>query len=85
MRACHLMTYPECRICGLVDPSNHVHHLRYRGEKGVDEKPGDLVTLCQFHHEDLHRQKNTAGGALVRHTLDYISHAWREEDEEIAS
>ena len=75
MRSNHLALYPECRIC--EDPNDvHVHHLRYRGKKGVDEKPGDLVTLCSFHHNDFHRIYGQAGnhkGSLVDNTIAYIA------------
>jgi hypothetical protein len=53
-RSDHLRVYPECRICD-VDVDVVVHHLRYRGRAGVSERPGDLVTLCSAHHEELHR------------------------------
>lgn len=66
----HLLVYPECRVCGEIDPSNHVHHLRYRGVRGVSEKPGDLVTLCRDHHNELHATMN--GGSLVVHTVEFI-------------
>jgi hypothetical protein len=50
----HLLTYPECRVCG--DRQDVVvHHLRYRGKRGEAEHSGDLVTLCSFHHNALHR------------------------------
>lgn len=55
MRKVHLRTYPECRACGTRDEVV-VHHLRYRGRRGLSEKPGDLVTLCRTHHNDLHRR-----------------------------
>ena len=66
----HLAVYPECRVCDLVDPSNHVHHLRYRGVRGESEKPGDLVTLCSKHHNELHATLD--GGSLVKHTIEFI-------------
>ena len=73
LRAQHLRVYPECRICSDTSASNHVHHLRYRGRKGIDEQPGDLITLCQFHHNELHREVNfRKGGKLVQGTLDFI-------------
>jgi 5-methylcytosine-specific restriction endonuclease McrA len=80
MRANHLALYPECRICEDVEDVV-VHHLRYRGKKGVDEQPGDLVTLCRFHHDGFHRIYGTAGrhrGSLVRNTLEYIKVARAE-------
>lgn len=74
-RKTHLALYPECRIC--EDPEDvHVHHLRYRGPRGLSEKPGDLVTLCAFHHNDFHRIYGTAGrhkGSLVVNTISYIA------------
>lgn len=71
----HLLLYPECRIC---EDSNdvHVHHLRYRGKRGSSELPGDLVTLCAFHHDEFHRIYGRAGkhkGSLVKNTLEYIA------------
>lgn len=54
MRTNHLKTYPECRVC--ADRREVVvHHLRYRGKRGVSERPGDLVTLCKIHHDALHK------------------------------
>mgnify|MGYP001570314810 CR=1 FL=1 len=44
----------RCAICPA--PSEVVHHLRYRGKRGVSEHPQDLVPLCRHHHDDLHRQ-----------------------------
>lgn len=69
MRANHLLTYPECRVCGTTDDPC-VHHLRYRGSRGQSELPGDLMTLCKEHHDDLHRTHK--GGSLVVHSLAYI-------------
>ena len=60
-RAIHLRTYPECRVCGLVDPANHVHHMRYRGKRGTGEKSGDLVTLCLDDHMEFHRALGQRG------------------------
>lgn len=54
MRLKHLAVYPECRICG-TETDVVVHHVRYRGPRGKSERPGDLVTLCANHHNDLHR------------------------------
>ena len=70
LRADHLRLYPECRICDIVNKSNHVHHLKYRGKKGESEKPGDLVTLCKDHHNELHQ---TIGNRkLYEYTLQFI-------------
>jgi hypothetical protein len=85
MRANHLALYPECRIC--EDPNDvAVHHLRYRGKRGVDEKPGDLVTLCRFHHDEFHRIYGTAGrhrGSLVQKTIRYIAEKRAEIEAEL--
>lgn len=70
MRANHLMAYPDCRICGDEnDPC--VHHLRYRGRRGMSEVPGDLMTLCRAHHDHLHKTY-VRGTSLVDHTLTYV-------------
>lgn len=77
MRIEHLRVYPECRVCYDENPSNHVHHLRYRGSvangnAGTFERPGDLVTLCKFHHDALHAQHKKQGGDLAKFTIEYI-------------
>lgn len=72
MRAAHLALYPECRICGEIDKSNHVHHLVYRGKRGLLEKPGDVVTLCEFHHNKLHKY-HKRGTNLNDFTLSFIA------------
>lgn len=73
MRKNHLLTYPACAICERTEPVV-VHHLRYRGKRGESELPGDLVTLCEHHHDDLHRQLRKKGNhALIQGTLDYIA------------
>lgn len=65
MRECHLRTYPECRIC--EDPENVVvHHLCYRGPRGESEHPGDLVTLCTWHHDRLHALLGSASPRTVQ-------------------
>jgi 5-methylcytosine-specific restriction endonuclease McrA len=69
MRYNHLLTYPECRVCGKTEDV-HVHHLRYRGTRGESERPGDLMTLCAAHHNHLHQTH--LGGSLVTHTLAYV-------------
>lgn len=74
MRAVHLKTYPECRVCGRVDKSNHVHHLRYRGQRGVDEQPGDLVTLCADDHNAFHK-KFGRSGFHVKDALRWVEEA----------
>lgn len=59
----HLDIYPECRICGEISKSNHVHHLMYRGtenQRGLYERPGDLVTFCAFHHNNFHKKYPTS-------------------------
>jgi 5-methylcytosine-specific restriction endonuclease McrA len=53
-RANHLRTYPECRVCGFCSKKMIVHHIRYRGPRGQSEISGDLVTLCEKHHDELH-------------------------------
>lgn len=68
----HLQLYSECYIC--EDPSNlHVHHLRYSGQRGFRERPGDLVTLCKFHHMEFHdtygRRLGKEGAVL---TIKYV-------------
>ena len=70
-RAVHLAVYPECRVCGTEDDVV-VHHLRYRGRRGESERPGDLMTLCRWHHDDLHRRYKR-GMSLVDHSLDYVT------------
>ena len=77
LRAQHLRLYPECRICGETDHV-HVHHLRYRGKRGLTEQPGDLVTLCSDHHDEFHRTYGRAGDikagkdGLARLTIAFI-------------
>jgi 5-methylcytosine-specific restriction endonuclease McrA len=74
-RACHLLTYPECRACGTRDDVV-VHHLRYRGKRGESEKPGDLMTLCKMHHDEYHRIYGLAG--LITNTLAYVERIAQE-------
>lgn len=69
MRHNHLAVYPECRVCGATD-AVVVHHLRYRGKRGESERPGDLITLCEFHHNELHRV--VGSGPLVEGTLNFL-------------
>lgn len=69
MRVVHLMTYPECRACGTRDEVV-VHHIRYRGKRGESEQPGDLMTLCRFHHDDYHHRHRL--NALVANSLAYV-------------
>lgn len=71
MRQNHLEVYPECRVCGVTERVV-VHHLRYRGQRGKSEQPGDLMTLCSFHHDDLHR-RHGKNGSLVEFTLAYVA------------
>lgn len=70
MRRAHLDIYPECRVCGDTDDPV-AHHLRYRGKRGESERPGDLVTLCRWHHDDFHRTLGRRGTG-VEATIDYI-------------
>ncbi len=67
----HLATFPLCAVCE-DDSDLVVHHLRYRGKRGESEISGDLVTLCRWHHDDLHHKHRLAKGSLVRFTIDYI-------------
>lgn len=72
-REAHLLTFPCCMVCETTEKL-HVHHLRYRGKRGVSEKSGDLVTLCEFHHGQLHRELAKAGHKTsVQGTLDFIA------------
>lgn len=71
MRANHLLAYPECRHCGTVEPTMHVHHIRYRGKRGESELPGDLVTLCpDCHMNKLHGGKR--GAVPVKDNLKFL-------------
>jgi len=64
MRSEHLELEPRCRACTanehlqipITSKHLHIHHLIYRGyeKRGEKEKPGDLVTLCEKHHDELH-------------------------------
>lgn len=77
MRKNHLATYPECRACG--DPEHVVvHHLRYRGKRGRSELPGDLVTLCKWHHDDLHRRLGRTPSLQAQY--DYIADAAADDE-----
>lgn len=69
MRKRHLALYPECRICADQDDVV-VHHVRYRGSRGLSERPGDLLTLCRFHHDQLH--KNLGSNPKLRYQLEFI-------------
>lgn len=69
MRNQHLLVYPECRACGSTTRPV-VHHLRYRGKRGESERPGDLVTLCAYHHDQLHFQHGSTPS--VEQSLAYI-------------
>jgi 5-methylcytosine-specific restriction endonuclease McrA len=69
LRANHLRTYPECRVCD-SDRNTVVHHLRYRGPAGSSERSGDLVTLCASCHDELHRQLGRT--PKMAWQLDYI-------------
>lgn len=66
----HLLTYPECRVCGVEAPVV-VHHIRYRGPRGTAEMSGDLVTLCEDHHNELHRTHGRQG-SITDHSLAFI-------------
>jgi len=65
------MTYPECRACGTREDVV-VHHLRYRGKRGESEKPGDLMTLCAYHHNEYHRLHGMVG--LVENSIAYVEY-----------
>lgn len=69
LRKQHLLVYPECRACGTTTRVV-VHHLRYRGKRGESEQPGDLVTLCAYHHDQLHAQHGRT--PAVEKSLEYI-------------
>ena len=71
-RANHLDVFPECRVCGVITPSNHVHHLRYRGQRGTSERPGDLVTLCPEDHNALHAALGQRGLAVAPQ-IDWVA------------
>src|ERR1700692_1161919 len=43
----------KCRVCGIRETLS-VHHIIFRSEMGVDES-WNLVTLCQMHHDQVHR------------------------------
>jgi hypothetical protein len=52
----------------------------------VDEKPGDLVTLCRFHHDEFHRIYGTTGhhrGSLADNTIRYIAEKRAEIEAEL--
>lgn len=72
LRKNHLPTYPTCAVCD--DPEDPcVHHLRYRGKRGLSEVPGDLITLCRFHHDDLHRWIKKHRKGLIVGTIEYVA------------
>lgn len=75
MRATHLLTYPECRACGTRE-NVIVHHLRYRGKRGESELPGDLMTLCAFHHDEYHHLHKLRD--LVKNSLAYAERIAQE-------
>lgn len=45
----------RCRVCG-TRYNLHVHHIVYRSER-KDDNVGNLVTLCQAHHDLVHSDK----------------------------
>jgi len=45
----------RCRVCG-TKYNLHVHHIVYRSEK-QDDSVGNLITLCQKHHDLIHSNK----------------------------
>ena len=45
----------HCVVCLAMD-SLHVHHIRYRGRRGVAEHPEDLVVICEDCHRILHNR-----------------------------
>jgi len=53
----------------------HLHHIVPRSEGGSDH-PGNLVTLCSFHHQLLHRSVNMgaslAGQVFTRRATDNL-------------
>lgn len=51
LRSRQLQTYSLCQACG-ASARLHVHHIRYRNL--VDCDLGDLATLCDNCHSDLH-------------------------------
>lgn len=71
MRREHLQTYPECRACDTT-LEVVVHHLRYRGKRGLSERPGDLVTLCRRHHDQLHSELRPQSTS-VRGTIEFVA------------
>lgn len=62
----------SCRKCGWGIERRHsserrqfleIHHIDFHAKGGTNE-PTNLVTLCNVHHDDVHRQK--LEGALLR-------------------
>jgi 5-methylcytosine-specific restriction endonuclease McrA len=49
----------HCVVCfaGGDDVRLVVHHLRYRGARGTNERPEDLVVICSDCHDEIHRRK----------------------------
>jgi len=45
-----------CAYCGRSHSCLHIHHIKYRSE-GVDHSLGNLVLLCDAHHDMVHSNK----------------------------
>ena len=53
----------KCFMCGC--PFNlHVHHLKYTG-KPWEAPDDDLVTLCRFHHDEIHSPIRNAQASIA--------------------
>lgn len=83
VRKSHLANWPVCVVCKTSE-NLHVHHLRYRGRKrGEAEEPEDLMTLCKFHHDDLHKKfksSNRPWGQLWVFSHRYVASKFHAEE-----
>ena len=58
----------SCTECGgkKKDPRLHVHHIKFRSNKGGDA-PSNLITLCETCHDGLHAKKNAQAISLKKY------------------
>jgi 5-methylcytosine-specific restriction protein A len=57
VRCMKLRGAPLCEMCereGRVVPAVLVHHIRALSDGGAKYDPGNLMSVCQMHHEQIH-------------------------------
>jgi len=59
----------HCVVCLSMDRL-HVHHIRYRGQRGLAERPEDCVVLCSDCHGELHERSMDGHDAFIEFRED---------------